>query len=141
MRDDRLEVELRAALHREMAMARLGVTAPQIRAGIAARERSRHWTRAAAGIAAALAVVLVGVPILAPLAQRALSADATMGLMLPCNVTVEADPAGGSLARIVDPQTMLQVGELAQNAALKEVAAEAYARLERVAQKLSHLGD
>ncbi len=76
-----------------------------------------------------------------PLAQRALSADATMGLMLPCNVTVEADPAGGSLARIVDPQTMLQVGELAQNAALKEVAAEAYARLERVAQKLSHLGD
>ena len=76
-----------------------------------------------------------------PLAQRALSADATMGLMLPCNVTVEADPAGGSLARIADPQTMLQVGELAQNAALKEVAAEAYARLERVAQKLSHLGD
>ena len=102
MRDDRLEVELRAALHREMAMARLGVTAPQIRAGIAARERSRHWTRAAAGIAAALAVVLVGVPILAPLAQRALAPDqptetaVSVRLEAAGDLVVEKMPFAGS---------------------------------------------
>ena len=74
MHEDRLEADLRAALHREMALARLGVAAPQIRAGIAARERSRRWARAATGIAAALAVILV-LPLLPPLAQRTLAPD------------------------------------------------------------------
>jgi hypothetical protein len=74
MHEDRLEVELRAALHHEMAMARIGVTAPQVRTGIAARERSRRWTRAALGIAAVLAIAL-SAPVVAPLAQRALAPD------------------------------------------------------------------
>ncbi len=38
MREDRLEAELRAALHRDMTLARLAVDAPQIRARIAARD-------------------------------------------------------------------------------------------------------
>lgn len=63
MRDDQLEAELRAALHREMAMARLGVTAPQIRTGIAARERSRRITRLAGLAVAAALVVAVAVPL------------------------------------------------------------------------------
>jgi uncharacterized protein (DUF302 family) len=71
-----------------------------------------------------------------PLAHRALSLDPVVGLMLPCNVTVESDPSGGSLARIANPTMMLTVGELQNNPALREVASEARARLERVAQAL-----
>ena len=74
MHEDRLEADLRAALHREMAMARVGESAPRIRARIAARERSRRWTRAALGIAAVLAIAL-SVPVVAPVAQRALAPD------------------------------------------------------------------
>ncbi len=74
MDDDRLEVELRTALRREMGATRVGVTAPRVRAQIAARQRSRRWTRAAAGIAAVLAVV-VSMPLVLPLAQRALAPD------------------------------------------------------------------
>ncbi|MFH0751699.1 MAG: WD40 repeat domain-containing protein, partial [Chloroflexota bacterium] len=102
MREDRLEAELRAALHREMAMARLGVTAPQIRTGIAARERSRRWTRAAAGIAAAFAVVLLGAPVLAPLVERALAPDqptetaVTVRLEATGDLVVEKTPFAGS---------------------------------------------
>ncbi len=89
MREDRLEAEVRAALHREMALARLAVDAPQIRARIAARERSHRWTRAAAGIAAVLAIALV-LPVLAPLAQRALAPDQPTETA----VTVRLDAAG-----------------------------------------------
>lgn len=72
-----------------------------------------------------------------PLAHRALSTDPLMGLMLPCNVTVEADPEGGSMARLVNPETMLATGNLRQNENLRAVAEEARARLERVACALA----
>jgi uncharacterized protein (DUF302 family) len=71
-----------------------------------------------------------------PLAQRALSTDGWVGLMLPCNVTVEDDSEGGSLVRIANPVMMMQAGELQGNEQLGEVAAEARARLERVAAAL-----
>ena len=72
-----------------------------------------------------------------PLAHRALSTNGAAGLMLPCNVTVEADPNGGSLVRIANPREMLQVGEFKDDPTLREVAAEAYSRLQRVATALS----
>lgn len=72
-----------------------------------------------------------------PLAHQSLTADASVGLMLPCNVTVEADPAGsGSIVRIANPAAMMQVGALADNAALVEVSEKAKAKLERVAVAL-----
>ena len=71
-----------------------------------------------------------------PLAHRALSTDSVVGLMLPCNVTVEANPQGGSLVRLANPEMMMQVGTLENNLTLKEVAAEARERLERVAKTL-----
>ena len=71
-----------------------------------------------------------------PLSHRVLSIDAVVGLMLPCNVTVEADPGGGSLARIANPEIMMRVGTLMDNLTLREVAAEARSRLERVAGSL-----
>jgi uncharacterized protein (DUF302 family) len=76
-----------------------------------------------------------------PLAHRALSHEAQAGLMLPCNITVEADPAGGSLVRIANPDVMLNVGDMDQDPVLREVAGEARARLERVAQSLEFLAE
>jgi uncharacterized protein (DUF302 family) len=71
-----------------------------------------------------------------PLAHRALSADGEVGLMLPCNVTVEELPEGGSLARIANPIVMMTAGDLGKNPALVEVAQAAYEKLARVAQSL-----
>jgi uncharacterized protein (DUF302 family) len=74
-----------------------------------------------------------------PLAHRALSTDGRVGLMLPCNVTVEADEQGESVVRIANPEMMLQVGALQGNETLRSVAAEARARLERVTEALRAL--
>jgi uncharacterized protein (DUF302 family) len=70
------------------------------------------------------------------LAYRALSADAVTGLMLPCNVTVEAISDSISLARIANPEMMILFGDLAKNPALCEVASQARAKLEQVATSL-----
>ena len=64
MDDDRLEVDLRDALHHEMATARVGVTVPQVRGQIAAREQNRRNTRLAGLAMAAILVVAVAVPLL-----------------------------------------------------------------------------
>ena len=66
------------------------------------------------------------------LAHAALSSDARVGLMLPCNVVVEQRP-DGVWASLVNPDVMLGVGSLSQNAEVRRVAADARARLERVA--------
>ncbi len=72
-----------------------------------------------------------------PLAHKALSTDAVVGLMLPCNVTVEADPAGsGAIVRIANPEAMMQMGALQANETLREVAGQARKKLERVADAL-----
>lgn len=71
-----------------------------------------------------------------PLAHRALSQDAVAGLMLPCNVTVEANGDAASIIRIANPETILSVGSLEENAELSAVAQEARIRLERVAEAL-----
>ena len=70
------------------------------------------------------------------LAYAALSRMPETGLMLPCNVTVEADIRGGSRVRIVNPEVLLGGAELEQAPALRKVATEARERLERVAQSL-----
>ncbi len=70
------------------------------------------------------------------LAHRALSEQPEVGVLLPCNVTVEADPQGGSLVRVIDPEQMLNVGDLGADATLREVGAEAEQRLKRVVKAL-----
>jgi uncharacterized protein (DUF302 family) len=71
------------------------------------------------------------------LAHRALSHDAEVGLLLPCNVTVEATPGGGgSIARIADPKMMMSAGRFGDDATLGAVAGEARERLLRVAAAL-----
>jgi uncharacterized protein (DUF302 family) len=68
-----------------------------------------------------------------PLAHRALSAAADVGLLLPCNVTVSQPEPGRVEIALIDPLSMLS---LMDNPDLQAVAAEAHARLERVAQSL-----
>jgi uncharacterized protein (DUF302 family) len=68
-----------------------------------------------------------------PLAYRALSATPEVGLLLPCNVTVALAEDGQVDVALVDPLAMLGV---VANPALEPIAAEARARIERVAAAL-----
>ena len=68
-----------------------------------------------------------------PLAHRALEADPSVGLLLPCNVIVYEE-GDGSVVAAVDPLGLLGVLD---NPALREVAQEAEARLRRVIKKLN----
>jgi uncharacterized protein (DUF302 family) len=70
------------------------------------------------------------------LSFRALSANSEVGLMLPCNVTVEELPDGTSLARIANPIMMMTAGRLGEDPALVDVAQTAYRKLENVAKSL-----
>ena len=68
-----------------------------------------------------------------PLAQQALEAEPLIGLLLPCNVVVEARPEGGSRVSFLDPIVALgMVG----NPKLEGVAMDASARLMRVAESI-----
>jgi len=70
-----------------------------------------------------------------PLAYQALQKEPLVGLLLPCNVTVE-ETAKGSLVSIINPDAMLGIPPLADNEVVCEVASEARRRLERVANTL-----
>jgi uncharacterized protein (DUF302 family) len=68
-----------------------------------------------------------------PLAYQALQNEPDIGLLLPCNVIVY-ETEEGSLVSIIDPLSMMG---FVDNPALDPVAAEARARLERVAAALA----
>ncbi|MFA5810507.1 MAG: DUF302 domain-containing protein [Thermoleophilia bacterium] len=70
------------------------------------------------------------------LAYRALSHMGEVGLMLPCNVTVEADPAGGSIVRIIDPEALMKGAGMDTDPVLAEVGSEARVKLGKVARAL-----
>ena len=70
------------------------------------------------------------------LALKAVTAVPEVGLLLPCNVTVEAVSETRSMVRIIDPGAMLDVGGLGDNPVIGEVASEARERLQRVAASL-----
>ena len=70
-----------------------------------------------------------------PLAHKAISSAPLVSLLLPCNVTVRQTEQG-SLVSIINPQTMLAIEDLGENPAIGEVATEAAARLQRVADAL-----
>jgi uncharacterized protein (DUF302 family) len=67
------------------------------------------------------------------LAHRALTTDAQVGLLLPCNIVVQqAD--GDVLVSIADPRAMFTVSD---NPALAPIVAEAEEKLRRVASRVS----
>ena len=70
------------------------------------------------------------------LAYRALSDDPAMGLLLPCNVTVEADGAECSIVRLVDPMSLMATEATGASSVVRDVALDAQQRLSRVARQL-----
>jgi uncharacterized protein (DUF302 family) len=68
-----------------------------------------------------------------PLAFQALSADRSVGLLLPCNVVVRED-GGRTIVEAVDPAVMLQVADAP---ALAAVAADAGKRLAATLEALA----
>ena len=64
-----------------------------------------------------------------PFAKRALEAESTVGLLLPCNVVVRQDEAGKVHVEFLDPGMM---GELTTNAEIGQIATEVRERLQRV---------
>lgn len=70
------------------------------------------------------------------LAYRALSQRADVGLLLPCNITVERDSARSSIVRIANPNALVTAAGLGADKSMQDMAAEALARLTRVAESL-----
>ncbi len=68
-----------------------------------------------------------------PLAHRALTAEPSIGLLLPCNVVVREDDQHKVHVEIMDPNAVL---ELVRKPEIAQLAAEVRQKLERVLQAL-----
>ena len=68
------------------------------------------------------------------LAHSALEADAWLGLLLPCNVTVEESDEKNSIVRIANPGMMVEFTQSPEK--LTEVAQTATGKLQRVVKAL-----
>lgn len=64
-----------------------------------------------------------------PLAQQAIAAEPSIGLLLPCNVVVRQDQVGGVHVEVMNTETVLQLVDKPEIAAL---AREVQRRLDRV---------
>jgi uncharacterized protein (DUF302 family) len=72
------------------------------------------------------------------LAHRALSARSEVGLLLPCNVTVESAGSDRSVVRVADPEAMLRAGGMEGDPAMQGLMHEARERLQRVVAALGN---
>lgn len=68
-----------------------------------------------------------------PLAHKALTAEAAIGLLLPCNVVVADDEQGGSSVAALDPHEMFK---LVDKPGIAAVADDARERLQRALDSL-----
>lgn len=74
-----------------------------------------------------------------PLAFAAVTADPAVGLLLPCNVTVESASETRTTVRLTDPQALLGGIASASVPALATIATDARERIERVTRVLRGL--
>ncbi len=72
-----------------------------------------------------------------PLAFSAISADPSVGLLLPCNVTVEWVAEGRTGVRLTDPEALLSTVALEKASDMTSVARDARERMIRVAASLA----
>jgi uncharacterized protein (DUF302 family) len=75
-----------------------------------------------------------------PLAFSAITADPAVGLLLPCNVTVEAVDDRRAIVRLTNPEVLLNTAALENSHDLASVARDAGARMRRVAETLQRAG-
>lgn len=71
-----------------------------------------------------------------PLAFAAVNADPAVGLLLPCNVTVESAPGGSTVVRLTDPEALLGGFATGSSAELAAVARDARERMLRATDAL-----
>ena len=71
-----------------------------------------------------------------PLAFSAVSADPAVGLLLPCNVTVESAGAQRSMVRLTNPDVLLAAAPQGASPELAHIARDASERMARVAGML-----
>lgn len=69
-------------------------------------------------------------------AHRGLTADPSLALVLPCNVTLEDAGDGRTRVAIADPRAMFALGDPAHTSADRTLAEEVAAALVRVADRL-----
>lgn len=71
-----------------------------------------------------------------PLAFSAITADPTVGLLLPCNVTVESVGEQGTRVRLTNPEALLANAPLGLSPEVSRVARDASERMGRVTRAL-----
>jgi len=71
-----------------------------------------------------------------PLAFSAINADPAVGLLLPCNVTVESAGDQRTIVRLTNPEALLASAALGASAELAGVARDAGQRMARVLSTL-----
>ena len=71
------------------------------------------------------------------LAHQALSARADVGLMLPCNVTVEENGDGNCTVRFIDPMAMMTFQSLGDDETLASLGRQAGEKIARAAKALN----
>ena len=71
-----------------------------------------------------------------PLAFSAISADPAVGLLLPCNVTVEFAGEQRTIVRLTNPEALLSTTALVTSTELAGVARDAHERMGRVRDML-----
>ena len=72
-----------------------------------------------------------------PLAFSAVSADPSVGLLLPCNVTVESVGEQRTIVRLTNPEALLATTALVRSTELASVARDAHERMVRVRDVLT----
>ncbi|TFD81224.1 DUF302 domain-containing protein [Cryobacterium sp. Sr8] len=128
------------ALPYEVAVQRTRELLTEQGFGVLSEINVRSTFEAKLGVESAQALgdyVILGVcnPVLA---QRALTAEPDMGVLLPCNVVIRRGPdATVTVVQTIDPQTMVQ---LSDSSAVQEVANDADARLRSALKNLEAKG-